>query len=168
MSGGKITREQLMTLLEAARWAPSSYNNQPWRIVYALRETEHWTRLFDLLEEGNKAWAKEGAALLLFVSKTTFDSNGKPYPTYSYDCGAAWENMALQASIMGLVCHGMQGFDYGRAKHELSVPDGFRIEAMAVLGLPGEPEKLPEKLREREKPSDRKKLSEIAFEGKFS
>jgi nitroreductase len=166
MSGEKLTRAQLMTVLEAARWAPSSYNNQPWRIVYALRETEHWPQLFNLLVEVNQLWARNAGALLLFLSKTTFDFNGKESVTHSYDCGAAWENLALQCTLLGLVCHGMQGFDYERAKKELAIPDGYRVEAMAAIGLPGNPEELPEKLRERESPNDRKRLSEMAFEGR--
>ena len=168
MSGEGVTDEELMTLFEAARWAPSSYNNQPWRILYARRDTEHWDAFLGLLVEGNRNWAKDAAALLLFVSKETFDFNGKPYPTHSFDTGAAWENLALQATMLGLVTHGMQGFDYERARSELNIPEGFRVEAMAVVGRPGDPAKLPEKLRERESPSERKPLSEITCEGPFN
>ena len=168
LSGEAVTEEELMTLFEAARWAPSSYNNQPWRILYARRDTEHWPAFFDLMVEGNQAWAKDAAALLLFVSKETFDFNGQPYPTHSFDTGAAWENLALQASLLGLVAHGMQGFDYERARAELRVPEGFRVEAMAAVGRPGDPARLPEQLREREAPSGRKSLSEITCEGAFS
>ena len=167
MSGEGIAEEDLMTLFEAARWAPSSYNNQPWRILYARRDTEHWPLFLDLLVEGNRAWAKDAAALLLFVSKTTFDFNGETYPTYSFDTGAAWENLALQATLKGLVAHGMQGFDYERARAELNIPEGFRVEAMAAVGRPGRAEDLPESLRERESPSPRKKLEEIVCEGPF-
>ncbi|MDT7808576.1 MAG: hypothetical protein QOJ70_2389 [Acidobacteriota bacterium] len=168
MSGKAIDEEELLTLFEAARWAPSSYNNQPWRILYARRDTEHWQTFFGLLVEGNQSWAKDAAALLLFVSKETFDFNGQTYPTYSFDTGAAWENLALQATLKGLVTHGMQGFDYERARTELNIPEGFRVEAMIAVGRPGDPEKLPEQLREREAPSDRKPLSEITCEGAFS
>jgi nitroreductase len=167
MSGASMTREELMALLEAARWAPSSYNNQPWRMVYALRDTAHWPRLFNLLGEFNQTWAKNAAALVVFISKTTFDHNGQPSVTHSFDTGAAWENFALQGSLNGLVVHGMQGFDYDRARTELGVPDGYQVEAMAVVGKPGRTEDLPERLREREMPSDRRKLSESAFEGRF-
>jgi nitroreductase len=168
MSGEAVTEEELMTLFEAARWAPSSYNNQPWRIVYARRETGPWAVLFGLLVAGNQVWAKDAAALLVFVSKETFDFNGKPYPTHSFDTGAAWENLALQASLLGLVAHGMQGFDYERARVELNIPEGFRVEAMAAVGRPGDPARLPEKLREREAPSGRKPLSQIVSEGSFN
>ena len=167
MSGEAVTEGELMTLFEAARWAPSSYNNQPWRILYARRETAQWPAFFGLLVEGNQAWAKDAGALLLFVSKETFDFNGKPYPTHSFDTGAAWENLALQATLGGLVTHGMQGFDYERARAELNIPEGFRVEAMVAVGRPGDPARLPEQLREREAPSDRKPLSAITCEGAF-
>ena len=168
MSGEPVTEEELLTLFEAARWAPSSFNNQPWRILYARRDTEHWPVFLGLLVEGNRVWAKDAAALLLFVSKETFDHNSKPYPTHSFDTGAAWENLALQATLSGLVTHGMQGFDYERARAELNIPEGFRVEAMVVVGRPGDPASLPEKLREKEMPSGRKPLSEITCEGTFS
>src|ERR1700752_1410903 len=168
MSGEEITEEELLTLFEAARWAPSSYNNQPWRILYARRDTEHWPVFLDLLVEGNRAWAKDAAALLVFVSKTTFDFNGETYPTHSFDTGAAWENLALQAMLKGYVAHGMQGFDYERARTELGIPEGYRVEAMAPVGRPGRTEALPEQYRAREAPSPRKKLAEVVREGKFN
>jgi nitroreductase len=167
MSGESVTAAELMSLFEAARWAPSSFNNQPWRILYARRDGEHWATFLGLLVEGNRVWAKDAAALLLFVSKETFDHSGEPYPTHSFDTGAAWENLALQATLRGLVTHGMQGFDYERARAELNIPEGFRVEAMAAVGRPGDPSTLPERVRAREKPSDRKPLSEITCEGPF-
>jgi nitroreductase len=154
-----------MTLLEAARWAPSSYNNQPWRFIYALRETSHWPALFNLLAEPNQVWVKNAAVLILFISKTTFDHDGQPSVTHSFDCGSAWENLALQSALKGLVCHGMQGFDYSRAKTELGIPDGYCVEALAAIGFPGNPDELPEKLRPRQSPNGRRKLSDSAFEG---
>jgi nitroreductase len=167
MSGEAVGEEELLTLFEAARWAPSSYNNQPWRMLYARRDTEHWPVFLGLLVEGNQAWAKDAAVLVLFVSKETFDFNGQPYATHSFDTGAAWENLALQATLAGLVTHGMQGFDYERARTELRIPEGFRVEAMVAVGRPGDPAKLPEQARAREQPSDRKPLSEITCEGPF-
>src|ERR1700730_12043584 len=96
MSGEEIAEEELLTLFEAAKWAPSSYNNQPWRILYARRDTEHWPLFFNLLVEFNQTWVDKAAALVLFISKTTFDHDGSPSITHSFDCGAAWENLALQ------------------------------------------------------------------------
>jgi nitroreductase len=167
MTGEPIAQEDLMTLFEAARWAPSSYNNQPWRMLYARRDTEQWPFFFDLLVEFNQSWAKNAGALVLFISKTTFDMNGEPSVTHSFDTGAAWENLALQGWLKGLVVHGMQGFDYARARTELNVPEGYKVEAMIAIGKPGDPETLPPELREREVPSDRRPLDQTICEGKF-
>lgn len=167
MSGEPVSHEELMVLFEAARWAPSSYNNQPWRILYAHRNTEYWPLFFHLLVEGNQAWAKNAGALLLFISRTTFDFNGKPSITHSYDTGAAWENLALQGSLKGYVVHGMQGFDYERARTALDIPEGFQIEGMAAVGFPASPEVLSEQLRTKETPSDRRKLEQTICEGPF-
>lgn len=166
MSGEAIDEATLKTLLEAARFAPSANNNQPWRFIYARRSTPHWEKFFNLLAEGNQIWAKNAAVLMVVVSKTTFDS-GKPARTHSYDTGAAWVSLALQGSLLNLVVHGMQGFDYDRAKNELQVPDDYQVEAMIALGHPGQKEDLPAYLQEREFPSSRKTLSEIALEGVF-
>jgi nitroreductase len=167
MSGEEISNDEFLSLLEAARWAPSSYNNQPWRFLYARRNTENWRRFFDLLTEQNQAWAEKAAVLLVILSKMTFDHNGKPSRTHSFDAGAAWENLALQGSLTGLVVHGMEGFDYDRARVELEIPEEYQVEAMAAIGKPGRKEDLPERFQEWEIPSDRKKVSEIAHEGKF-
>ena len=167
MSGEELPEEELMILFEAARWAPSSANNQPWRILYARRTSEHWPIFFDLLVETNKAWAKNAAVLLLFISKTTFDYNGKLYPTHSYDTGSAWENLALQGFLKGYAVHGMQGFDYERAREALNIPDGFRVEAMAAIGIPGEKETLPAELQKREAPNERRSLAQTICEGPF-
>ena len=167
MSGEEISREELMRLFEAARWAPSSFNAQQWRALYARRGTEHWQTFLELLAEGNKTWAKNAAALVVFCSRKKFDYNDEPSVTHSYDCGAAWENFALQGFQEGLVVHGMEGFDYERARTELRIPGEFRVEAMAAVGRPGPKELLPEKLQARESPNDRRKLSESIFEGPF-
>jgi nitroreductase len=167
MSGEEIPEADLMTLFEAARWAPSSNNNQPWRILYARRSGEHWPLFFDLLVDANKVWARNAAALLVFISKTTFDHNGKPSVTHSFDTGAAWQNLALQGFMKGYVVHGMQGFDYERARESLNIPDGYRVEAMVAIGRPGDKESLPEELRKREVPNDRRKLEQSVCEGPF-
>jgi len=166
MTGEEITRKELMRLFEACRWAMSSMNNQPWRFLYALRNTPHWETFFNLLSPGNQAWCRNAAVLLVMVSKTTFD-NGKPARTHSYDTGAAWYSFALQGTMMGLVVHGMQGFNYDRAKELLGVTDEYQVEAMAAAGRPGNREDLPQNLQEREVPSQRKKVEEFAFEGGF-
>ncbi|MDP2853122.1 MAG: nitroreductase family protein [Smithellaceae bacterium] len=166
MSGEEIDEATLLSLFEAARWAPSANNNQPWRFIYARRNTPHWETFFNLLAEGNQVWAKNAAALIVVISKTTFDS-GKPARTHTYDAGAAWVSLALQGSLKGLVVHGMQGFDYDKAKEVLQVPDDYSVEAMIAVGKKGKKEDLPGYLQEREFPSSRKSIAEIAMEGIF-
>ena len=167
MTGEPIEREELMALFEAARWAPSSYNNQPWRILYARRDSKHWATFFGLLVEGNQRWAKDAGALLVFISRTHFDFNDKPSVTHSFDTGAAWENLALQGWVKGLVVHGMQGFDYERARMELNIPEGFQVEAMAAIGKPADLSTLSDALLAKEIPSDRRKLDKTICEGPF-
>ncbi len=167
MSGEQISEQELMTLFEAARWAPSSYNAQPWRFLYARRGTANWDRFFDLMVEFNQSWTKHAAVLVVVVSRKTFESNDQAAPTHSFDAGAAWQNLALQGSTMGLVVHGMQGFDYEKARAVLNIPEHFQVDAMIAVGKPGKREDLPEDLQEREQPSDRKPVAEIAIEGGF-
>ncbi len=167
MSGEPMTDEELMPLLEAARWAPSSYNSQQRRFLYAKRDTQNWGVFFDLLAEGNKTWAKNAAVLVIVISRKNFEHNEKPSRTNMYDTGAAWENLALQGSIKGLVVHGMQGFDYDKARSVLAVPENYEVCAMIAIGKKGNKEDLPENLRKMEQPNDRRPLQEIAIEGAF-
>ena len=168
MTGEQITDEQLFSLFEAGRWAPSSHNNQPWRFVYAKRDTEYWDKIFNFLVEGNRLWVKNAAAIVVVISKTISEYNGSFIRTHSFDTGAAWENIALQGTISGLVIHGMSGLDYEKATEELGLPEEFKVEMMFAVGLPGNEDELPDKLREIEKPSGRKELSEIVSEGVFN
>lgn len=167
MSGEEISKEDLMSLFEAARWAPSSRNNQPWRFIYAKRNTEHWPKLFNLLVEFNQLWCQNAAVLCVVISQNNFEHNNKSNINHSFDTGSAWENLALQGSIKNLVIHGMAGFDYDRAKVDLKVPTGYTVEMMFAVGKPGRKEDLPEEVQKREFPTDRKKISEIVFEGSF-
>ena len=167
MTGAEIDEQELMAIFEAGRWAPSSYNNQPWRFIYAKRNTEHWDRLFNLMVEFNQSWTKNAAVLVVIISKETFDHNGQPSITHSFDAGAAWENMALEAARRGYVIHGMQGFDYEKARKVLLIPEVYNVEAMATIGKRGKKSDLPAELQEREMPSQRKPLKEIIMEGKF-
>ena len=107
MTGEEMDNDTIMSLFEAARWAPSSYNNQPWRFIYAKRNTPYWNKLFDLVAEPNKVWAKNAALIVVVVSNKYFDINGKYSITHQYDAGAAWENLALEASTRELVAHGI-------------------------------------------------------------
>ena len=133
-----------------------------------MRDTQDWPLFFSLLKEGNQAWADRAAALIVIASNTTFEANGTPNALATFDAGAAWGNLALQGSLNGLVVHGMAGFDFERAKTELGLPPEYKVEAMAVIGRPGSMATLPAPWQEREKPSDRKPLSDFVVAGTFS
>lgn len=167
LSESLMTDEELMSLFEAARWAPSSYNNQPWRFVYAKRKSKFWDRFFNLLVPFNKQWAERASFLVVVISRNTFEYNNKPSRTHSLDTGAAWQNLALEASIRGLVAHGLEGFDYDRARTELAIPDNYTVEMMIAIGKPGNKDDLPPELRAREEPSLREPVEAMVFEGKF-
>ena len=170
-TGEPIPQDVLHTIFEAARWAPSSYNSQPWRFIYARRDTPHWDKLFDLLVEGNKAWAKNAAALIILVSKKTMTIPGKEVPIESYshslDAGAAWATLALQAARSGFDAHGMVGFDQSRAATELHIPADHRVEIAIAIGKRGDKSVLPEAMQAREMPSPRQPQSSFVFEGAF-
>jgi nitroreductase len=169
LSGEPITDGELMTLFEAARWAPSSGNFQPWRFLYARRDSDFWPAFFDLLKPGNQAWAARAAVLVLVISRTHFEGvDGRPCVTHSYDSGASWENLALQASLMGLVAHGMEGFDYERARRVLRVPAGYAVEAMAAIGRPAAGDAPPDPRRKPDHPSSRRPLEQTICEGPFN
>lgn len=168
MTGESVPRDQMMRLFEAARWAPSTYNEQEWRFLLATQDSDHWRTFFELLAEANQAWCDKAAALVVVLSHKTFERNGKPNPVHTFDAGAAFENLSLQGAAMGLVIHGMAGFDREKARKSLNVPDDYAVEAMIAIGNPADPSTLPDDLQEREKPSGRKPLSEILFEGKFN
>jgi nitroreductase len=168
MSGEPIAEAELLTLFEAARWAPSTYNEQEWRFLYALRDSEHWQKFFNLLVEGNRAWCHRAALLCVILSHKVFTKNGNPNPVHTFDAGLAFENLALQGTAMGLVVHGMQGFDFGRARSELKVPDDYSVDAMFAVGRPGEVADLSPELQQREQPSQRKPVQDIICAGVFS
>lgn len=168
MSGAPMDHATLMQLFEAARWAPSSFNNQPWRFIYAHRDTQAWGRLFHLMVEFNQSWAQNASALIVLISRDTFEKTGKPSRTSSFDTGSAWENLAIQATAMGLVAHAMEGFSYKKARSELNMPEGYTVECMIAVGYPADKEILPDETAEREEPSGRKSLDEIVCEGSFT
>ncbi|MBL0927970.1 MAG: nitroreductase family protein [Phycisphaerales bacterium] len=167
MSGEPVADADLHRCLEAARWAASSFNEQPWRFLYARRGTPHFDTFLGLLLPANQAWAKDAGVLLALVAKTNFSHNDSPNAVHMFDCGAAWHNFALQGAQLGLVVHAMAGFDWARAPGVLRVPAGYAPAAMIAVGRPGRVENLPEPLRSRELPSPRKKIAEFAFEGPF-
>lgn len=167
MTGEPLTDEEMLTLFEAARWAPSTYNEQEWRFLYAKRETPHWDTLFGLLTGGNQLWCANAGMLVVILAHKVFTKTGKPNPVHLFDCGAAFENLALQGTAMGLVVHGMAGFDFERARTDLLVPDDYAVTAMFAAGKPADPASLPDELRALEKPSDRRPVISSICEGPF-
>ena len=161
----------LLSMIEAARWAASAYNSQPWRFLWARRDTPHWDKFLGLLVPFNQSWAKNASALVVLVSKSLMRPPGAdadvPSHSHSLDAGAASANFALQANKLGYYVHGMVGFDMDRAFAELGVPQGHRVEAAYAVGKIGDKSSLPEMLQAREMPSDRLPVSQIAFEGGF-
>jgi len=170
-SGAPLDQNTLFRLFEAARWAPSAYNSQPWRFVYSLRESPSWSRFLGLLSEKNQRWAANASALVFLVSKTLLRSNdgqeATPLTTHSFDAGAAWASLAFQAEHLGLKVHAIGGFDRDRAKDLLEVPDDYKIEIVIAIGYQSSPDQLPDDLRARELPSQRHPLALLVAEERF-
>lgn len=167
MTGEAIEERELMQLFEAARWAPSSFNEQPWFYLYARRETPQFDLFYSLLGDFNKSWVKNAAYLLVVLSRKTFKKTREYSPTHSFDTGSSWENLALQASKMKIVAHGMSGFDYTKAYSLLNVPEDFQVEAMIAIGKKASKKMLPKELRIKEKISDREPITNFIREGAF-
>ncbi len=169
--GSDIPDQDLLTIFEAARWAPSAFNSQPWRLLYAKTGDANWDRFLSLLIPWNQKWAQSASVLIYILSDTLpfVDKAGEPAHshTHSYDPAAAWPCLALQATRLGYHAHGMSGVEYESARIELRVPERFRIEAAAVIGRIGDPNMLDEKLRPRETPSGRKPIGEFVHAGNF-
>jgi nitroreductase len=170
-SGEAMPHELLMSLFEAARWAPSAFNGQPWRFVYAHTGTTDWDRLMEVLIPYNQAWVKHASVLMFVISDRFRRAEGRepaPLYTHSFDAGAAWAYLAMQAHRIGWAAHGMSGFDVARAYEVLGVPEAeYRVEAAIAVGRPVDAAILDEPYRSREKPSSRNAVATFAFEGAF-
>ncbi|MEI9930295.1 MAG: nitroreductase family protein [Rhizomicrobium sp.] len=170
-TGEAIPQAVLNTILEAGRWAPSAFNAQPWRFVYARRDTADWDRLFGLLAPFNQLWCRNAAALIFVFSKTTFRAPGKDEDeasrSHAFDAGAAWAHIALQTTLLGWHAHAMLGFDHEAALSALKAPIAYRAQAAIAIGRRGERTLLDEALAKREVPSERLPLDRIAKEGAF-
>jgi len=165
----EISDETLYSFFEAARWAPSGFNAQPWRFIYSKRNDHKWSQFVDLLNDRNKLWAQKAAALVAVVSAKTFDWNGKQVSlsSNSFDTGAACASIAFQAHLSGWSTHAIGGYDRDKTKQVLNIPDDFQLEVILSLGRPGPVAALPEELRPQEKPSDRRPLKDIVAQGGF-
>lgn len=161
-----IDEATLNTLFEAARWAPSCFNEQPWLFLYAATEAER-DRFCGLLAEANQVWAKRAPVLAFALARKHFTRNGKPNRHAMFDTGAAWMSLTLQARMLGLYTHGMAGIDVDAIRAELGVPDDYEVVCGIAIGRIGDPATLPEEKREMEQPNSRKPLAEVAVAGDF-
>jgi nitroreductase len=158
----------LASLFEAARWAPSSNNEQPWAYLVATKDdSENFAKTLSVLVEFNAAWAKEAPVLMIAVSRLNFQ-NGTPNRNAFYDTGAATALLSVEATARGLAVHQMAGFDHAKAKQVFGIPEGCEPIAAIAIGYPGDPESLSQKLRDREvAPRTRKPLSEFVMSGRW-
>ena len=168
--GETLPQADLLTMLEAARWAPSAYNYQPWRFVYAHRGDAKWQSFVDLLVPFNAGWAQHASALIFVLSDTMMEHGGAPSPahSHSFDAGAAWAQLALQAGRLGYQARGMAGIDFDRTRDHLNVPDRYRVEMAIAIGRPADPQNLPDDLRKGDNENNRRPIDQIAFAGSFS
>ncbi|MFO0705810.1 MAG: nitroreductase family protein [Nitrospira sp.] len=156
---------KIASLFEAARWAPSSSNEQPWRFVIATKKNPAaYDRLLACVLEGNRKWAFRAPVLILSVARLNFEGEDKPNRHALHDTGLALENLLLQATALGLVAHPMAGFDLDKARADLHIPPEFEPMAMVAVGYPGDLTLLPEYLQQRElKPRERTPVTEFVY-----
>jgi len=163
-----LEQDKLLSLLEAARWAPSSYNHQPWSFIVATKDDPtEYNRLLSTLVEFNQGWAKSAPVLILAVAKTRTD-DGKTNRHAFHDVGLAIENLVIQATALGLSVHQMAGFSVDGARKEYRIPEDYEPATAIVVGYAGDPQSLPDGLREKElAPRVRKPLNEFVFTGEW-
>ncbi|MGA2096317.1 MAG: nitroreductase family protein [Candidatus Acidiferrum sp.] len=168
-SNKPVERTVLASLFEAARWAPSSSNEQPWAFLVATKDDhENFAKTLGVLVEFNAGWAKEAQVLVIAVSSLTFHANGTPNRNAFYDTGAAVALLSVEATARGLYVHQMAGFDPVKTKQVFGIPEGWEPIAAIAIGYPGDPESLPGHLRDREvAPRTRKPLSEFVMSGQW-
>jgi nitroreductase len=156
-------------MLEAARWAPSCFNEQPWNfIIFEKESSEEFNKIVDILSPKNQLWARNAPLIMLSVAKINFERNGKFNRYALHDVGAAVTNMTLQATSMGLYVHQMAGFDSEKAKELFNIPDNYEPVAAIAIGYIGNQEELPEEFKKSESaPRRRKEITEFTFKGKW-
>lgn len=162
-----VAAETLGSLLEAARWAPSAMNEQPWSFIVARQDQpQEFARLLACLVPGNQSWARQAPVLMIALARRRFDRNDKPNRHAWHDVGLAVGQLTLQATALGLVVHQMGGIDGDKIRESYAVPDSHEPVTGIAIGYPGDPDALPDNLRERElAPRQRKPLAEIVLAG---
>lgn len=147
-----VTREQIISLVEAARWAPSCYGDQPWRFIVFDKATNEsaWEKALSCLVEGNRAWAKDAPLLFLACADSKMSKNGNPNRWGQYDTGAASENLCLQAASLGLMVHQMGGFDVDMTRETFAIPDQYALMAMMTVGYQLAENVIPDDIKDRE------------------
>ncbi|WP_047981102.1 nitroreductase family protein [Ornithinibacillus contaminans] len=161
-----VPEQVLYSLFEAARWAPSAANVQPWRFVVARTVVDR-ERFLTFINDGNKAWCRKAPVLVAVISKAVEERFGGKNPSHAFDTGTAWGFLALEAARKGLVTHAMGGFNRQEAKKLLQIPEGFDVQAIVAIGYQGDKAELNETLQEREIPSNRHRVEDFTFEGLF-
>ena len=165
----RVDPETIGSLLEAARWAPSSFNEQPWSFIIATKDDPtEYERLLSCLIEFNQQWARKAPVLMLTVASLKFARNQKDNRHAFHDVGLAAANLVVQATSLGLVVHQMAGILPDKAREVFGIPEGHEAVTGIALGYPGDAAKLDEKLRQREQaPRSRKPLAEFVFTGRW-
>lgn len=159
-----IGQEQIQTLFEATRWAPSSTNEQPWKFFYALKGEPFWQEMLEVLNESNQVWAKEAPLLIASIVRKNFSRNNTVNAYAMYDLGAANAFLALQAVELGLQVRQMAGYQFDKARTVLNIPDEYELGVFIAVGYPGSSESLPPNLQAREQaPRVRKRQEEFVL-----
>lgn len=168
-SDRRVEPDTLRSLLEAARWAPSSSNEQPWNFLVATKEDQaEFGRLLSCLVEGNSLWAQHAPVLMVSVARISFEDEGKPNRHAFHDVGQAVADLSVQATALGLMVHQMAGFHPDKVRELYGIPKEFEPVAAIALGYPGDPQSLPEKLKQRELAlRERKPLAQFVFTGRW-
>lgn len=165
-----MPKADLLTIIEAARWAPSAFNIQPWRFAFSQRNDAHWDTYVSLLDDFNTTWAPQASALIFLMSDTLItneDGSERTSRYNSFDAGAAWAQLALQASSLGYNAHAMAGLKFKEIPEKLNLPDRYKVEIAITIGKRGAPSLLPNDLQPLEQPSQRFNLDDIAVNGIF-
>ena len=161
-----VPEEEILAVLDSARWAPSCFNEQPWRFI-VTREEEALHKMQSCLAEQNQQWANRAPVLIAVISKPEFSHNGKKNRWNHFDTGAAWACLALEAKVRGLITHAMGGFFEDKVRVQFKIPADWGIHAIVALGYQGPSNQLSREIQEREIPSTRKPLHELWREGHF-